>query len=617
MSRPQIRHTPTEDLTNQLANLTMGSRAPSRASQVEESASSSGATTEAPPRSTFAPTGFKVAQPDLFYGDRKKLRQFLNQVDLNLLFYASSFQTEEQKTVYASTYLRGDAADWFEPYLRDFMSPGTNGWKAETTQIFTLYSNFKVIIGKIYGDVDEKREAELKIRALRQNSSVSHYASQFQQLKSRITWNDSALTAAFYAGLKEEIKDELSRVGKPNSLAAMITQSQTIDGRIYERRLEKAGKDNSAFRTNNKPNTSKPKQYPKNYYGPMPMDLDQAQRKKSYPNKGKFQKRGKLTQKERDDRIKNKLCLYCGKPGHVAKECRAKQQMNSAEPQGPQQKAKRSSPPEQALMMAEPMSEPNYYLDNGKAVITAVTDTALHLETRYWRQAVCLDPGCPQAATHYHFVYDIKTDMKHQPRIIKLTFCQNQGCPAKAMDEEGEEHMHQGADPERIDCRTITFALPMDEDEYVEEAHLMMANPHQPEILEETNDEERINDWEEIPWPHQETPENVSDIDNLIGEAVRANKRIVEVVRTSCAMRGVRTPHVDSTISKRYLHGEYPCVWPNTCMMRALPHYHLCHYDPYRPHLGMGQTEARSATRCKDDECDFREHKHLHHPLNE
>jgi len=28
--------------------------------------------------------------------------------------------------------------------------------KGETIQIFSLYSNFKVIIGKIYGDIDEK-----------------------------------------------------------------------------------------------------------------------------------------------------------------------------------------------------------------------------------------------------------------------------------------------------------------------------------------------------------------------------------------------------------------------------------------------------------------------------
>ena len=282
----------------------MGSRAPSRAER-EEMASSSNNTTEAPNGGFIPPNGFKVAAPDMFRGERKKLRQFLNQLDLNIMFYARSLDTEQQKVIYASTYLRDDAADWFEPYLRNYMNPGPQGMKAETNQIFSSFANFKVVIGKIYGDVDEQREAELKIRVLRQNGSVSHYSSQFQQLKSRITWNDSALASQFYSGLKEEVKDELSRVGKPTSLSAMIVRSPEIDGRFYERRLERQGKDNSAYRSNNRPNTSKAKQHKPPYYGPMPMDLDQAQRKKSYSNKGKFQKLGKLTQKERDDRIKN------------------------------------------------------------------------------------------------------------------------------------------------------------------------------------------------------------------------------------------------------------------------------------------------------------------------
>ena len=34
--------------------------------------------------------------------------------------------------------------------------------------------------------------------------------------------------------------------------------------------------------------------------------------------------RGKLTKEERERRFKNKLCLYCGKPNHMAKDCRVK-----------------------------------------------------------------------------------------------------------------------------------------------------------------------------------------------------------------------------------------------------------------------------------------------------
>jgi hypothetical protein len=40
-------------------------------------------------------------------------------------------------------------------------------------------------------------------------------------------------------------------------------------------------------------------------------------------SKGKFPKRGCLTFAERKHCIDNNLCLYCGKPGHKAIECKA------------------------------------------------------------------------------------------------------------------------------------------------------------------------------------------------------------------------------------------------------------------------------------------------------
>jgi hypothetical protein len=40
-------------------------------------------------------------------------------------------------------------------------------------------------------------------------------------------------------------------------------------------------------------------------------------------NEGKFQCRGRLTPGEQKHRMDNNLCLYCGKPGHKAIECKA------------------------------------------------------------------------------------------------------------------------------------------------------------------------------------------------------------------------------------------------------------------------------------------------------
>jgi len=41
----------------------------------------------------------------------------------------------------------------------------------------------------------------------------------------------------------------------------------------------------------------------------------------TYPHRGKGQKQGKLMQQERQRRMANQLCLYCGKPGHIATSC--------------------------------------------------------------------------------------------------------------------------------------------------------------------------------------------------------------------------------------------------------------------------------------------------------
>ncbi|RXK41884.1 hypothetical protein M231_00883 [Tremella mesenterica] len=52
---------------------------------------------------------------------------------------------------------------------------------------------------------------------------------------------------------------------------------------------------------------------PSNTFTPVPMEVD-AVRPRFVP----------LTSQEREHRFKNKLCLYCGKPGHTANQCKAR-----------------------------------------------------------------------------------------------------------------------------------------------------------------------------------------------------------------------------------------------------------------------------------------------------
>jgi len=59
----------------------------------------------------------KVAKPDLFYRERKKLQMFISQLELYFFFNAPDFLDKDRKIMFAATYLQGMAAQWFEPYL--------------------------------------------------------------------------------------------------------------------------------------------------------------------------------------------------------------------------------------------------------------------------------------------------------------------------------------------------------------------------------------------------------------------------------------------------------------------------------------------------------------------
>ena len=70
---------------------------------------------------------------------------------------------------------------------------------------------FKTAMGKTFGILDEERDVERKLQALRQTGSASEFVVKFQQLAVRTQWGDSALTALFYQGLKEQVKDDIVR----------------------------------------------------------------------------------------------------------------------------------------------------------------------------------------------------------------------------------------------------------------------------------------------------------------------------------------------------------------------------------------------------------------------
>src|SRR5258708_268553 len=86
-----------------------------------------------------------------------------------------------------------------------------------------------------FGDPDRVNTAVRQMRETRQKTSASSYAASFKRYALLTGWDDKSMRDQFYLGLKEEIKDEMARIGKPAKLDDLIQAAIRIDGRLYER----------------------------------------------------------------------------------------------------------------------------------------------------------------------------------------------------------------------------------------------------------------------------------------------------------------------------------------------------------------------------------------------
>ena len=237
--------------------------------------------------------GIKPKNPDTYEGGARGLERFLSQCQVYFFLKKADFHNELERILFAGSHLRGPAADWFTPFIRD-MARGDQA-RPETKQMMKDYSKFEQALEQLYGNRDKTRTAIRQITQLKQAGSASQYTATFRRLAAETGWDDSALLHMYYMGLKDGVKDELARMDRPRSLDQLIDRAIGIDERIYERRMERGGGYHQY-------KSRKPS------YGD-PMDLSAT--------------RGPLSKKDREHRMKNNLCLYCGKPGHRARECKA------------------------------------------------------------------------------------------------------------------------------------------------------------------------------------------------------------------------------------------------------------------------------------------------------
>lgn len=272
------------------------------------------------------PMDYKVPQPSPFDGKRSELKGFLVKCELYFGFNQHKFGADMDKVLWVVNLLKGPAFDWMEAHVTDYMD--NKGQKGElvpnnmyddTVTIFGSWTGFKTQISRVFGDIDQERTSEHFILNHKQRGSAATYTAQFQQHMGKTDWDDSALKALYYEGLKDHVKDEIVRSGRPNTLHKMIEKAIEIDNRAYERSMEKKGQ---RF-------TPKAFGKRKGSYWPQPMELDATFKPSGRP--------GRPRDPKKEWQFKEKLCFNCDKPGHMARDCKQPRKGQGRKPFGRKQ----------------------------------------------------------------------------------------------------------------------------------------------------------------------------------------------------------------------------------------------------------------------------------------
>ncbi|RYP42434.1 hypothetical protein DL768_010343 [Monosporascus sp. mg162] len=191
--------------------------------------------------STAVTPKLKVKKPEPYDGTGS-VQGFLTQARVYLRL--ERIEGDADRILIVAGFLKGDALNWFEPTLRDYLENAKDDQETAIKKIFESYVNFEQKLKDNFDNPDAERKAAQNLLQLKQKGPTSKYAVEFRNLMSKAGWvddKDDTLIDVFYKGLKDDVKDEIIKIERPSAFDKYIAKAVKIDNRQFERRQERRG----------------------------------------------------------------------------------------------------------------------------------------------------------------------------------------------------------------------------------------------------------------------------------------------------------------------------------------------------------------------------------------
>ncbi|KAL0180367.1 hypothetical protein M9458_025809, partial [Cirrhinus mrigala] len=224
-------------------------------------------------------SGSPMAMPVSFVGEAAECSGFL-QVNLFIKMQQQLFTSEDAKVAFFISLLTGKALQWAKAI-----------WNADNPIIHS-YEQFTNHFSKVFSTTTGHLSTTDQLFRLQQGrTSVTVYTLHFRTLAAASGWNEKALLGAYRQGLN------------PDICAAMALYDDSIGLEAFLQRTTRVAQNLAACQ----PSMTAPQ--PASVVAcspvPEPMQIDST----------------RLSREERNRRLLNGLCLYCGQPGHCIRQC--------------------------------------------------------------------------------------------------------------------------------------------------------------------------------------------------------------------------------------------------------------------------------------------------------